>query len=81
MDEDHETWWDWEVWREGRYPQDAVDDPDCAAGFIWQCCKKRGNEEGCKVTKHKALANRVVDNGAEVLFVASKKRKAEVVDL
>jgi hypothetical protein len=46
------------------------DDPDYAEGFIWDCCDKPGDNEGCKATKHKAKMNLVAP-------ARSKKRKVE----
>jgi len=33
-----------------------------AEGFIWECCSKQGDGEGCKFTKHKARVNLVLKN-------------------
>lgn len=34
-------------------PWDLIDEPDYADGFAWDCCDRKGSEEGCKQTKHK----------------------------
>jgi len=52
------------------------DDSDFAEGFIWDCCDKPGDDEGCKSTKHKAKVNLVVPASLPVL-TQGKKRRAE----
>ena len=52
------------------------DDPDYAEGFIWECCDKPGDDEGCKTTRHKARIN-IVAAAPSSVPVLSMKRKAE----
>ena len=52
------------------------DDPGYAEGFIWDCCDKLGDDEGCKSTKHKAKVNLVV-HAPPPVPVPSNKRKVE----
>jgi hypothetical protein len=33
------------------------DDPEAQGGFTWSCCETTGDNEGCKITKHKAKVN------------------------
>ncbi len=54
-------------------PASFEDDPDYAEGFIWSCCKKLGDDEGCKTTKHRAQMNVILDDVPN----AANKRKAE----
>jgi hypothetical protein len=70
---DAETWDDHDVDCHGDY-MDFEDDSDYAEGFSWSCCDRPGNDEGCKITKHKAKVNIIVQ--AAVPPLASKKRKA-----
>lgn len=59
-------------------PEIFIDDPDLAEGFLWTCCKKAGDADGCKKTKHKNKHNIVrarVPSPSPVR--TSRKRKAE----
>jgi hypothetical protein len=75
VDYESDFWADHDVNCHGPY-EAFEDDPDFAEGFIWECCDKPGDDEGCKSTKHKAKVNVVVPASASVP-VPSKKRKAE----
>ncbi|KAK4198049.1 hypothetical protein QBC40DRAFT_267086 [Triangularia verruculosa] len=48
------VWDDWEDWREG-----PVDDPknryEYPEGFLWDCCNKQADAEGCKNGKHRPV--------------------------
>lgn len=41
--------------------EDTASDSEFAGGYIWTCCNKRGDDDGCKETKHKSSMNRVVE--------------------
>lgn len=47
MNEDSDVWDDWEEWREG-HPDWEENKKEYPEGYLWDCCKKRGDdEEGC----------------------------------
>ena len=75
VDYESDFWADHDVDCHGPY-ESFEDDPDFAEGFIWDCCDKPGDDEGCKSTKHKAKVNLVVPTPLPVL-APSKKRKTE----
>jgi hypothetical protein len=75
VDYDSDIWADHDVDCHGPY-EAFEDDLTFAEGFIWECCDKPGDDEGCKSTKHKANANLVVPAPPPVV-APSKKRKAE----
>jgi hypothetical protein len=59
-------------------PSYFVDDPNYAEGFMWDCCEKSGDDEGCKSTKHKADVNVIIDRVPEYIPPATnRKRKAD----
>ncbi len=68
-------WADHDVDCHGPY-EAFEDDPDFAEGFIWTCCERLGDDDGCKSTKHKANVNLVVRAPPPAL-AETKKRKAE----
>jgi hypothetical protein len=70
IDEDHETWDDWEEGMRGPM-EDTASDSEFAGGYIWTCCQKRGDEDGCKETRHKSSVNRVVKSKAEFVTPAT----------
>ena len=41
----------WNEYEEG-LPSDQESNPDCQEGFNWDCCSRRGDEEGCMRTFH-----------------------------
>jgi hypothetical protein len=75
VDYESDFWADHDVRCHGPY-EAFKDDPNYAEGFMWECCDKSGDDEGCKSTKHKAKVNLVVPAPPPVL-APSKKRKAE----
>jgi hypothetical protein len=55
---DGEVWYNHDVRCHGPY-EDMADEDEYAEGFLWLCCEKLGDDEGCKFTKHKAKVNLV----------------------
>ncbi|KAH6663349.1 hypothetical protein B0J14DRAFT_609262 [Halenospora varia] len=61
-------------------PESFIDDSDFAEGFIWTCCDKAGDADGCKETKHKNKQNIVRARVPSPSPVPTpRKRKAERV--
>ena len=58
MDYDGEFWWDHDENCHGTY-ESFEDDPEAQEGFTWSCCETTGDNEGCKITKHKAKVNAI----------------------
>lgn len=50
MNENANCWDDYEQWREGCPMEDRMD--DLPEGFIYNCCEKSGESEGCKIGTH-----------------------------
>jgi hypothetical protein len=75
VDYESDFWADHDENCHGPY-ESFEDDPHYAGGFIYECCDKPGDDEGCKSTKHKAAVNILVPEPPPVL-AQSKKRKAE----
>lgn len=73
--EEADIWADHDPRCHGR-PNDFKDDSDMAEGFVWDCCDKLGNEEGCKSTKHKATINLIVKKLPVMAPKRGQKRKA-----
>jgi hypothetical protein len=71
-DYDSSFWDDHDENCHGRF-EDLVDESEFQEGFIWDCCDKLGDHEGCKSTKHKSAINHVV----AVVEVPSRKRGVE----
>ena len=59
IDYNSSTWDDHDERCHGTYDS-LEDEPDYAEGFMWNCCDMAGDDKGCKKTKHKTPANRVV---------------------
>jgi hypothetical protein len=53
FDDDNDFWADHDPVHHGD-PEDYIDDSGYAEGFVWSCCEKRGNEDGCKTSRHRA---------------------------
>lgn len=66
---DRDFWADHDVDCHGPY-ESFEDDPDMAQGFIWPCCNKFGDDEGCQRTMRRAAVNVPTSP-------MSNKRKAE----
>jgi hypothetical protein len=46
--------WDWWLVYDGVAGSDSdVDRKQCPGGYIWTCCNKRGDQDACKVGRHK----------------------------
>ncbi|KAI1111529.1 hypothetical protein F5Y14DRAFT_424854 [Nemania sp. NC0429] len=56
VNEDSDVWDDWEDWREGD-PRSEENKKAYPEGYIWDCCKKRGDDEegGCLLGSHMAV--------------------------
>ncbi|KAI0481427.1 hypothetical protein F4859DRAFT_419217 [Xylaria cf. heliscus] len=53
VNDDSSVWDDWEVWREGDpYAEENME--TYPEGYIWDCCKKRGDKSGCARGSHSA---------------------------
>ncbi|KUJ12173.1 uncharacterized protein LY89DRAFT_722537 [Mollisia scopiformis] len=72
VDYEADIWADHDPRCHGNY-SDFKDDAGMAEGFIWDCCDKDGDDEGCKSTKHKAAINITVKEPPK----RDQKRKAE----
>jgi len=51
MDEEASIWEEWEDWRDGDMfnPSNKEAYPE---GFVYPCCNRSGEAEGCKVGRH-----------------------------
>lgn len=56
VDFESDMWADHDERCHGRL-EDFKDDPEFSEGFIWSCCDQDGDAEGCRVTRHKPLAD------------------------
>lgn len=54
MNDESEVWDDWEDWREGD-PDSEENKEAYPEGYLWDCCKKIGDEEGCLLGFHKVV--------------------------
>ena len=52
VDDDSDFWADHDEDCHGHY-ESFENDPDCQAGFIWECCERSGGEEGCMQDRHR----------------------------
>lgn len=84
-DDENDFWADHDENCHGRI-DDLEDVSDYAEGFVWECCRRYGDDEGCKFTKHKAEVNLLLDYPAaeggkrsrengQMGFIPSKKTK------
>lgn len=44
-------WWDHDERAHGDMI-DLIDEPDYQDGFFWNCCDRRGDEDGCVKERH-----------------------------
>lgn len=56
IDDEGEYWADWDDECYG-YPENLIDDPEHADGFMWSCCAGQLNSEGCVKGRHEPQAN------------------------
>ena len=57
VNDEHHLWDDMDPDCHG-VPDDFEDDPNYAEGFLWSCCEKDGEADGCKTTKHRTKTKR-----------------------
>lgn len=51
MNQDSDVWDDWEDWREGD-PDSEENKEEYPEGYLWDCCEKSGEDEGCLLGPH-----------------------------